>query len=117
MYGKRMSRTKWINEPLPIEYIPNKKKRYVLLSYDISNPKRLNRVASVCKGFGYRVQASVFEAYLTTKQIQQLVKKLENIINHKVDNIRIYGIQGKEPVYLMGDCKVVENEEFVFVGE
>ena len=31
-----------------------------LVCYDVSNPKRLRRVAKVCEGSGYRRQLSVF---------------------------------------------------------
>ena len=31
-----------------------------LVCYDISNPKRLRKVAATCEDFGYRKQLSVF---------------------------------------------------------
>ena len=31
-----------------------------IVAYDISDPKRLRRVARVCEDFGYRKQLSVF---------------------------------------------------------
>jgi hypothetical protein len=35
-----------------------------LVAYDISDPKRLSRVARVCKDYGIRVEYSVFECDL-----------------------------------------------------
>lgn len=34
---------------------------FVFISYDIAYPGRLRRVATLCEGYGERVQKSVFE--------------------------------------------------------
>ena len=67
----------------------------VLITYDVdtiseTGQKRLRKVARVCQDYGLRVQNSVFECRLSEAQFVILRSKLENIINHELDNIRIY---------------------------
>ena len=38
---------------------------FVFVSYDIADPGRLRRVATLCEGYGERVQKSVFECGVT----------------------------------------------------
>ena len=56
------------------------KHKHWLIIYDISNPRRLQRVAKVISQYGLRVQKSVFEADTNDGIIDILQKKLERII-------------------------------------
>ena len=57
------------------------------LAYDISDPKRLARVARVCEDFGVRVQYSVFECRLEETEFTDFwLRLLEEI---RVDQDRI----------------------------
>lgn len=65
-----------------------------LVSYDIPDDKRRNRVHSALTGFGTWVQFSVFECFLNRKQRMKLEARLQEEIHHKEDTIRIYGLCG-----------------------
>jgi len=58
-----------------------------LVSYDISNPKRLRKVARTLEGFGTRLQYSVFECPLDALRVEQLKSKLWEIIHHEADQV------------------------------
>ena len=58
-----------------------------LVSYDISSPRRLRKVAKTCEAFGSRIQYSVFECPLEPKRLQQLRAALDAIIHHEEDQI------------------------------
>jgi CRISPR-associated protein Cas2 len=58
-----------------------------LVSYDISNPKRLRRVAKVLEGFGVRLQYSVFECPLDDLRLAQARAALQPVINHDEDQV------------------------------
>jgi CRISPR-associated protein Cas2 len=58
-----------------------------LVSYDISSPRRLRKVAKTCEAFGSRLQFSVFECPLDSKRLQQLRAALDAIIHHEEDQI------------------------------
>jgi len=47
--------------------------------YDISCDTERTRVDKVLKGFGFRVQKSVFECRLDRKGKEQLIKELQNL--------------------------------------
>lgn len=64
--------------------------------YDISDRKRLAKVAKTLENFGLRVQYSFFQCEMETEQIKELENRLLKIIDKKKDSLRIYP--------LCGDC-------------
>lgn len=67
----------------------------VLVSYDVATsddggPRRLRRVAKMCKNYGQRVQYSVFECIVDPAQWTLLRKKLEDQIDPSKDSLRYY---------------------------
>ena len=62
-------------------------RRFTLVSYDISNDKRRDKVAKTLLGFGDRVQYSVFFCQLSPREKIQLIAKLRPHINHREDQI------------------------------
>lgn len=61
-----------------------------LIAYDIANPRRLQRVCRCVSRSGYRVQYSVFLAELTPRRLRALQAELRSLINHHLDDLRIY---------------------------
>lgn len=64
--------------------------KFWLICYDISDPKRLYRVAKALKPYGVRVQKSVFECWLTSTGIKTVLDRLDEIIDPEMDSIRCY---------------------------
>lgn len=67
----------------------------ILLTYDVNTEtskgcRRLQKVATVCKSYGQRVQFSVFECRVNQAQYEALRAKLTDIIDPQVDSIRFY---------------------------
>ena len=58
-----------------------------LVSYDISNPKRLRKVARALEGFGVRLQYSVFECPLDEMRLARLKAELHPLLNHDEDQV------------------------------
>jgi len=58
-----------------------------LVSYDISDPKRLRRVARALEGFGVRLQYSVFECALDDIRLAMLKSTLHPLMNHDEDQV------------------------------
>ncbi|MBN2717705.1 MAG: CRISPR-associated endonuclease Cas2 [Deltaproteobacteria bacterium] len=65
------------------------KKLYVVC-YDISDNRRRRRLDKLLKGFGRRVQESVFECDLDTVRLAMIKNGCEAVIDHELDSIRIY---------------------------
>ena len=69
---------------------------FVIVSYDITDAKRLRKVATCLEDAGQRVQYSVFECYLTEMQLDKLCKKLTKLIDTEDDKLRFYTLCEKD---------------------
>ncbi|MBE2205592.1 MAG: CRISPR-associated endonuclease Cas2 [Chthoniobacterales bacterium] len=63
-----------------------------IVAYDISDPKRLAKVARYCEDHGVRVQYSIFECRLETARFEDFWLGLEELIDPKTDRIVAYHI-------------------------
>lgn len=61
-----------------------------IISYDIADPKRLQRIHRFLKKVALPLQYSVFLLEADAKRIEQLEKQLATMINPRADDIRIY---------------------------
>jgi CRISPR-associated protein Cas2 len=60
-----------------------------LVSYDISDQKRLQRMFKTMRGFGDHLQYSVFRCDLSPKERVLLMEAITPIINHRDDQVLI----------------------------
>lgn len=60
-----------------------------LVTYDISDDKRLRQVFKAMKGYGEHVQLSVFRCSLTRTEMTEMKAKLSGLIHHGVDQVLI----------------------------
>lgn len=90
---------------------------FYLIAYDISDPKRLIRVAKIMKDYGTRVQKSVFECNLQKEQFQRLVARVVSVINDVEDSVRIYRICEvcKHNINILGEGEVTEDPEVYII--
>lgn len=75
----------------------------IIVCYDVSTEtkegrRRLRRVARACEGIGQRVQKSVFECRVDQMQMEDLERRLLDIIDTAQDCLRFYRLT--EPVDL-----------------
>lgn len=63
---------------------------FVVISYDISEDKRRNRIFKILKDFGTWIQYSVFECELEKKDYLKLRDRLQKVLDEDEDNIRFY---------------------------
>ena len=63
-----------------------------VVAYDISDDKRRTQVHKVLKGFGTWTEYSLFECFLTKKELLQMRDKLSKHLNSQQDRVRIYMI-------------------------
>ncbi len=62
-------------------------RKLVIVTYDISDPKRLRRVFKAMKGFGQHLQLSVFRCDLTDAERFEMIGALQELIHHSEDQI------------------------------
>lgn len=63
---------------------------HIVASYDISDSKRLGKVAKVMKNYGERVLKSVFESNLSKEKFVEMQIKIDEIIDPIEDSVRYY---------------------------
>lgn len=73
--------------------------------YDITCDKERTRVDRVLKGFGFRVQKSVFECRLKRREKEDLVRKLE-ALEVKTGFIKIYRLEYTFRGVVIGEQKM-----------
>ncbi len=89
----------------------------ILVTYDISDDRRLRRVAKISEGYGRRVQKSVFECRLNEAQVVKLKEKLATVMDLEIDSVRFYRLcnrcQGTIEVF--GTGPIYDDEEMILV--
>lgn len=66
-----------------------------IVAYDISDPKRLRRVATCCEDYGIRRQYSVFLCRLGATDFVRLRSRLYDLIDRDADQVLFIPLCGK----------------------
>ncbi len=67
---------------------------FYVVSYDIPDDRKRDRVSKTLLDFGARVQYSVFECILDGKLLEKMTAKLTKLISDE-DSVRIYALCAK----------------------
>ena len=67
-----------------------KKKHFYVVTYDISDTKRREKVVKLLESIGHRMNYSVFECMLTDIQYRNMRERLARVALPKDDKINIY---------------------------
>ena len=60
-----------------------------IVTYDIADPKRWQRIFKTMKGYGHWLQLSVFQCRLTARRRTEMTMRLEDLIRPSDDHILI----------------------------
>ncbi len=87
--------------------------QYIVISYDITDDRRRNRVCQELKNYGERIQFSVFELLIDTDTLKKLAKRLEGLIDRTEDSVRIYVLCNAccQRIAILGTGKLSEDED------
>lgn len=91
------------------------KKMYVLIIYDIVDNRRRYRFAKKMKGYGFRVQRSAFEAFITDTLYRKMLKEVTKIIDLETDSVRVYRLRDGSEVELIGRNIKIEDKDVIVV--
>lgn len=58
-----------------------------VVTYDISNPKRLRKVYKLMLGWGDHLQLSVFQCELNERELVELRAELAQVVSHVEDQV------------------------------
>ena len=67
----------------------------VVVAYDITDEARRRRVARELAGWGFRVQKSVFEVWLSPGELPKLLRAIERLVEPE-DSVIVYPIGRRE---------------------
>ena len=64
-----------------------------IVAYDISDAKRLRRVAKILEKIGVRIEYSLFFVRASKEEMIEIAMEIAEVINKEVDDVRIYEIE------------------------
>lgn len=89
-------------------------KVFVLIIYDITSNKTRLKLSKLLQGYGFRIQKSAFEAIISKRKYEELLRKLPSYVD-TMDSIRVYKIIGKGQVVSFGTSVEKEQEDIVVI--
>ncbi len=60
-------------------------KQWVLLAYDVRDPKRLGKIARIAESYGERLQYSLFRCQLSQRQLERMNWELAQVAESEDD--------------------------------
>jgi CRISPR-associated protein Cas2 len=76
---------------------------FYVICFDVHEDKRLRQISNEMENFGIRVQRSVFECHLETAQLQELQRRLGDLMEPTEDQVRYYSLCGKDKQHIVID--------------
>lgn len=67
----------------------------MLIAYDISDARRLQKVAKIMKDYGIRVQKSIFEADVNVYRFKEMRKRIQSVIMPEEDGVKYFPLCGR----------------------
>jgi CRISPR-associated protein Cas2 len=90
---------------------------FYLVCYDVVENNRRNRVCKILKGYGLRVQKSVFECVLSADQLVMVRRKIDRALKAEEDQVRFYPMSAttRRKVLVLGMQPAIEVDDDVFI--
>ncbi|RLB21062.1 MAG: CRISPR-associated endonuclease Cas2 [Deltaproteobacteria bacterium] len=89
----------------------------IIVTYDISDERRLQRIGKLMKDYGERILKSVFECTLSPKQFMRMKERIDKTIDHMEDSVRFYFVCDKciKNVKISGPGQGFSKDEEVII--
>lgn len=86
-----------------------------VIAYDIPSDKRRTKLHKTLCGFGEWSQYSLFECFLTAKELVKLQAKLQDILNPDEDSVRMYPLCNRcqKDIKTVGGDKPIEKITYI----
>ena len=97
--------------------MPINKQQLHLICYDIADPRRLAKVYRRLTAVAMPLQFSVFVAYFRPADIPALLAELEELIDPKADDVRIYPLPGKPRFTRFGNVRFPDGIRLLENGQ
>lgn len=90
---------------------------FILVAYDIAQPKRLRKVALTLEDYGTRVQRSLFECLVDGSHMVRLAHELRLIIDDQEDSVRYYRLcqTCQNSLYILGQGATTSDPDLYII--
>jgi len=84
----------------------------MIVAYDITHPKRLNRIARIMKDYGLRVQKSIFEVDVNERRFEEMRRRAEQAMVRELDGVKYFPLCDRcaDTLIALGLCGVMPDE-------
>ncbi len=91
---------------------------FTIISYDIVQDHRRTKVMKYLKGWGTRVQYSVFECDLDAREFTRVLRELTSLIDRNTDSVRCYRLDeaAVKRIHIVGIGIVSRDPTHYMVG-
>jgi len=71
---------------------------FVVVTYDVADERRLNKVRKILRKYLYWVQLSTFEGEITEAKLEKCLSEVKKVINPNEDSLYVYKVPTKKAV-------------------
>ncbi len=71
---------------------------FVIVTYDISDDRRLNKVRKILKKYLYWSQLSTFEGEITEGKLAKCMAEVNGVINETEDSVYLYEVENPKEI-------------------
>jgi CRISPR-associated protein Cas2 len=71
---------------------------FVIVTYDISDDKRLNKVRQILRKYLYWCQLSTFEGEITKGKLAKCMAEIDEVIDPEEDSIYVYEVKNPQNI-------------------
>lgn len=90
-------------------------RQHYLISYDISDTKRLHHVHKLIQGYAISGQKSFYECWVTKEELSELRCNIANIIDKTEDRVHIFQLDPRLEIMLFGVAVRQSYQPFLIV--
>jgi len=89
----------------------------MIVAYDITCPRRIEKVAKILKDYGVRVQKSIFEVTVSPVLFAELKARIEMVIEPESDGVKYFPVCEKcaGSVEIIGQGQYTDPDEEYYI--
>lgn len=87
-----------------------------LIGYDIASPRRLRRALKAVKGHAIGGQKSLYECWLSSGELQQVMHELRGLIDAAEDRVVFLRLDPHAAVHTLGVAVAPADGDFFYQG-
>ena len=87
-----------------------------LIGYDIASSRRRRHALLAVKGHAVGGQKSLYECWLSKSELQNMLLKLNGLIDHDVDRVAVVRLNRLASVHTLGVAEAPSDGEYFYCG-